>query len=230
MQSRLLVRFSLYSFSAMGDKVKQKFWLFLGAVSLVAAGSLVACGGSSSAPSCTTLSDCAAGTVCVSGGAAGSVCLPDCSLSASECSASATCTGVGSTSVSICEEPEEEETSSGEQSTPDPEEEPRIPCKSDDECNALQAGLICAQFKGTKDCTIPCSQESDCDMPSVGGMTVDFMTCIADEANTSRTACLPDEACFTNPMDCITMPGMDDMGGMDDMDDMDDFDDFDDDF
>ena len=137
---------------------------------------------------------------------------------------------VGSTSVSICEEPKEETSSGGEQSAPEPEEEPRIPCKTDAECDALQSGLICAQFQGQRDCTIPCSQESDRDTPAVGGMSIDFMTCIADEGDSSRNACLPDVACFNNPMDCVTMPGMDDMGGMDDMDDMDDFDDFDDDF
>ena len=212
--------------------MKKQFWVFVSALSLAAAGALVACGESSSGggPSCETLADCAAGTVCVNSGGAGSFCLPDCSISASECSASATCTGVGSTSVSICEEPKEETSSGGEQSAPEPEEEPRIPCKTDAECDALQSGLICAQFQGQRDCTIPCSQESDCDMPAVGGMSIDFMTCIADEGDSSRNACLPDVACFNNPMDCVTMPGMDDMGGMDDMDDMDDFDDFDDDF
>ena len=126
--------------------MKKQFWVFVSALSLAAAGALVACGESSSGggPSCETLADCAAGTVCVNSGGAGSFCLPDCSISASECSASATCTGVGSTSVSICEEPKEETSSGGEQSAPEPEEEPRIPCKTDAECDALQSGLICA--------------------------------------------------------------------------------------
>ncbi|MBT6432049.1 MAG: hypothetical protein HOK97_11005 [Deltaproteobacteria bacterium] len=206
------------------------FKLFCCFISMVGAVALVACGGGSTAPSCTTLADCASGTVCIGAGSGASACLPDCSVSTTECSASASCTGVGSTSVSICQEAEEEEQSSGgETAAPEPQEEPRIPCTTDAECNTLQAGLICAEFQGMKDCTIPCSQESDCDMPSVGGMSIDFMTCIDDEGDSSRQACLPDVACFNDPMSCITMPdGMDDMGGMDDMDDMDDFDDFDD--
>ena len=49
---------------------------------------------------------------------------------------------------------------------------------------------------------------------------MDFMTCIADErTDKDRTACLPDEKCFNDPMSCVEMgeeiPGMDfdDMGG-----------------
>jgi len=182
-------------------------------------------------PACSSMLDCADGTICVSAGGAG-YCSLDCSVSASACSASAACEGVGSLTVSVCQPaPEEEEQS------PTPEEEPRIPCATDAECQVLQANAICAQFEGIKDCTIPCAVESDCDTPSIGGMGVDFMTCIPDEAQTDRTACLPRKECFTDPMSCISMPGMDgmDMGGMggsdegsDEEDDFGDFGDFDD--
>ena len=163
--------------------------------------------GGGSAP-CESNSDCPAGLACVSFGAGAGVCTPTCSVSGDECSGTAGCTGVGALSVNVCQEPEPE----GE--TPAPEEQPRIPCKTDAECSALNAGAVCAQWKGERDCTIECTAEAQCDPPTVGGMKMDFMTCIADErTDKERTACLPDEKCFNDPMSCVEMsgeiPGMD---------------------
>ena len=174
---------------------------------------------------CSGQSDCGAESACVSANAT-TVCQLNCSLDANLCGAEASCTGVGAStmSVNVCQpapEPEEE---------PVPEEQPSLPCSIDEDCQKFSSIAICAQYDGVRDCTIPCAQESDCDMPTVMGVNVDFMTCIPDEGDTTRMACLPDEACFADPMSC--MSGIDDflnMGndlGMDD-DDMDDGDDMD---
>ena len=67
---------------------------------------------------------------------------------------------------------------------PTPVEQPRVPCGTDDECKPLDPRAICAQFQGRRDCTIPCAQEQECDIPSLGGPKLDFMTCIPDEGET----------------------------------------------
>ena len=86
---------------------------------------------------------------------------------------------------------------------PKPEEEPKIPCNTDDDCKIFQDDAICAEWMGAKDCTIPCTQESDCDAPAAFGVRFDFADCQTDEANTDRMACLPREECFSNPTSCV---------------------------
>ena len=146
---------------------------------------------------CVSTEDCSAGNVCVAYGPAGGACTPQCSATVDECGGEASCAGVGATSINVCQEPQAE---------PKPEEEPRIPCTSDAECEALESGLICVEFKGESDCTLPCSQESECDVPSVGGITSDFLTCLDDEGDPSRKGCVPDEACFMDPLSCTDLP------------------------
>lgn len=89
--------------------------------------------------------------------------------------------------------------------TPEPPSEPpRLPCKSDDEC---PGNSVCATYKGVRDCTIVCSEESDCTPPSLGGITMDLMQCAADQTEgVTRNVCLPDPNCFPNPMSCISGP------------------------
>ena len=185
---------------------------------------------------CSGQSDCADGTACVRSGSV-SACQIECSADINACGASGTCSGVGSMGVNVCQpEPESDDGSSSSSSSssgssgggntaqPDPEEQPALPCSSDAECAKLEAGSICALFKGSRDCTIPCTQESQCDIPAMMGYSVDFFTCIADEGDTSRDACLPDEACFSNPMSCMnySFGDDDDDWGDDDDDDWDD--------
>lgn len=165
-------------------------------------------GGGAGGGACSSTGDCTGGTVCVVVAGNSGTCMPQCSGSANDCGVSSVCSGIGAVSVNICQAPPTAN------DPPKAEEEPRIPCVSDAECEALQAGTICAEFGGHKDCTIPCSVESDCDTPGLAGVSVDILTCIPDEAMTSRNACLPDEACFTNILSCMTFPG----GGGGDLD------------
>ncbi|MDP7040030.1 MAG: hypothetical protein QGI45_12780 [Myxococcota bacterium] len=181
---------------------------------------------------CSGQSDCADGTACVRSGTI-SACQIECTADINACGSSGTCSGVGSMSVNVCQpEPESDDGSSSSSSSsssgggntaqPDPEEQPALPCSSDAECAKLEAGSICALFKGSRDCTVPCTQESQCDMPAMMGYSVDFFTCIADEGDSSRDACLPDEACFSNPMSCMSVSFGDDDGDWGDDDDWDD--------
>ena len=170
-------------------------------------------------PACVTQSDCGDNAACVT--AAGmSVCQPVCTGSIDECGASASCGGVGAMSINVCQ-PAQEETpaeEATEEDAPAPEEQPSLPCATDADCSKFDSGAICAQWDGVKDCTIPCTEESDCDIPAIGGFSVDFMTCIPDEADTSRMACLPDENCFADVMSCVTLPSMPGMDGLDGLD------------
>ena len=158
-------------------------------------------GRSASGPACASPADCDEGFTCLSYGGSGG-CVPVCTASVSPCSTSASCGPVGVLEVNVCQEPK----SADPEKPPAAEEEPRIPCQSDTECRALHPGAICAQWKHNRDCTIPCNVETDCDVLGIGGMSVDFMTCIPDEGNTSRKACLPDERCFSDVMTCVTLP------------------------
>ncbi len=158
---------------------------------------------------CNSSSDCQKDYVCLFVGQ-GSGCAPICSGSSDECGTNASCGGVGVLDVDVCQKKPD---TSNDQTPPAPEEQPRIPCKSDAECNALQSGAICAEFQGARDCTLPCSVESDCDVPSLGGVTMDFMTCIPDEGLSTRKACLPDASCFSNPLACVTFDGGGGNGG-----------------
>lgn len=83
-----------------------------------------------------------------------------------------------------------------------PEEAPRRPCRADGEC---EAGEICATWDGERSCTLPCGEESDCTPPPAGGFTFDYLTCGPDEtAGQDRDACVPDPACFEDPLACTT--------------------------
>ncbi len=79
---------------------------------------------------------------------------------------------------------------------------PRLPCKTDKQCSG---GLVCAEAFGIKDCTLPCTQETQCKMTEMMGVKMDFMTCAADQAKKTRKACLPKKECFANPMSCMSM-------------------------
>lgn len=84
------------------------------------------------------------------------------------------------------------------------EEPPRLPCKSDADCDDH---LVCAEFMGERECTLPCTVEDDCTV-SFEGFTFDFHTCGQDAA-ADRLACLPDLACYSNPQSCyqLDVPG-----------------------
>jgi hypothetical protein len=94
---------------------------------------------------------------------------------------------------------------------PAPTEPPRLPCKEDGDC---EGELVCATFQGKNDCTKICAVEDDCSPPSLGGVTLDLLTCGTDEGQ-ARQVCLPDMACFPDIMSCIGgMPGGDEGGDM----------------
>jgi hypothetical protein len=160
-------------------------------------------GTSSAAKACATAGECPSGTVCLVIDGRGA-CRPVCDGAADECGASASCGGVGVLSVEVCQPPAPAPTPDD---PPSAEEQPRLPCASDAECEAIDAGAICAQFQGSRDCTRPCVAETDCDIPTLGGVRTDFLTCLTDEGDATRKACLPDAACFANPMNCISFGG-----------------------
>lgn len=86
-----------------------------------------------------------------------------------------------------------------------PSEPPKLPCKTDDDC---EGDTVCAEFQGERECTITCTSETDCDVPSVGGISVDLLTCGQDEGQ-DRTVCLPDLDCYPNVASCISgFPGL----------------------
>ena len=146
---------------------------------------------------CSTSAQCSDGLVCVSTAGIG-VCTPTCELNANACGGSASCSGLGAVSVNVCQEPTVNEDSG------QAEEPPKLTCETDADCIQIQPGTICASFKGQKECTIPCSIESDCNMPEIMGINWDLLTCLPDETQTDRMACVPDEACFeTIPSPCM---------------------------
>lgn len=150
---------------------------------------------------CATTSECGGSAVCLVVGGAGT-CAPTCSASASSCSGTAECSGVGVTSIDVCQQPQDPSMPGS------PVDQPKVVCTTDAECNALQAGTICASFRGVRDCTIPCTVETQCDVPSVGGVSIDFYACGQDEAQTTRQACLPDPACIDAPASCVRVAGI----------------------
>jgi len=77
---------------------------------------------------------------------------------------------------------------------------PRLPCRTDAQC---QGALVCAQFMGRRDCTMPCATDDQCKPPAMMGIKMDFLRCLPDEGNTTRRACLPRKECFSNPMACM---------------------------
>lgn len=174
-------------------------------------------------PPCVVQSDCPGTQACVNTLGI-TYCQIDCSVSADECGVSSSCTGVGAMSISVCQpaKPEVEE-----EENPTPEAQPTLPCVTDADCTKFQANAICAQFQGVKDCTIPCAVETDCDMPVLAGISIDFMTCINDEGDDSRSACLPDEACCSDPLSCTSFGNMEGLEGLDGLDGLDGFGDMD---
>jgi hypothetical protein len=82
---------------------------------------------------------------------------------------------------------------------------PRLPCRTDAQC---AGALVCAQFMGRRDCTLPCASDPQCKPPKMMGMQMDFMRCLPDEGNASRRACLPRKECMNNPMACMGMGNM----------------------
>ena len=152
--------------------------------------------------SCQSSADCGDNTVCVRIGDQ-ATCHLDCAVGGNECSGSASCEGVGKVSVNICQPPEP---TPSEETPPDPEEAPRLPCQSDAECQALDPATICAEWRGVRDCTIPCATDNQCNLPPIGGISVRLLACQTDEGDQSRMACLPNEACINNPQSCFTLP------------------------
>jgi hypothetical protein len=154
---------------------------------------------------CSSTTECASGQACVVVAGIGA-CALSCSVSGNECSGQASCGPVGSISANYCQQPPPSGVPS-EDSPPQADEQPSIPCVSDAECAAIEAGAVCATFEGERECTIRCSARSQCNPPSFGGITTDFFTCIPDEGDRSRTVCLPDVACFStsDPLRCVTI-------------------------
>lgn len=179
---------------------------------------LAACGPSSGRPigsspasgngaACQSQSDCPTGQACLSVGGV-SACALSCSASANECSGMASCGNVGSVSASYCR-PANASSSADAQSAPTAEEQPRIPCRADSECAAVQSDAVCGAFRGARDCTIRCTTRSQCNPPAIGGIVTNFLDCVTDEADPSRRVCVPDPACFqaSNPYACVSLPG-----------------------
>lgn len=84
---------------------------------------------------------------------------------------------------------------------PPPVEPPRLPCMKDTDCDG---GEVCANSGGYRDCTLPCTTESQCTPPALGGISFDFFACKADDDG--RHVCLPDPACYANPLSCTNAP------------------------
>ena len=193
--------------------IYRTFYLFLAALLFTACGSDGSSDGGGAAPAqaCSGQSDCPENYVCLTV-AGESYCQPNCTGSADACGARATCGSVGALSIDVCQPEDDDSDNSGGggmasgENAPKPDEQPKLPCATDADCEQFEAGAICAEFEGQRDCTIPCEQESDCDMPSIGGFSVDFLTCLPDEGDNSRSACVPDAACFSDPLSCVTLP------------------------
>lgn len=56
---------------------------------------------------------------------------------------------------------------------------------------------------GEHDCTITCTGDAVCN-PSAGGVTTKFLECLKDEGNVARNVCLPNLACATDPLSCVS--------------------------
>lgn len=152
--------------------------------------------------SCTALSDCASGEICLASPETGGACVPTCNGNGNECSATASCGQLGTVSVSVCktEAPEGE----GE-GTSTEAEEAYVPCQSDAECQALGEGAICAtDSHGQRGCTALCSTEEHCNTPSLGGVSVDFFSCQVDRSDTTRHGCFVDPKCENDPLSCTS--------------------------
>ena len=151
------------------------------------------------ATDCETSTDCSEALACLSIGGGQGSCSLICTASADECGAEATCAGVGSASIDVCQPPE---SVADENNPPSEEERPTLPCKTDDDCEILQEGLVCGTWRATKECTLPCDTDDQCNPPPFGGMTISFLECGADEGE-DRTICIPNEDCLNDPTQCV---------------------------
>lgn len=179
------------------------------------------CGGATDAGSltgCSSTSDCAGGEACIGLNGEGQ-CHFTCTATADECGGSASCEGIGGVSLNVCKEKKEEPSSStggGAAETTEEPEEDWLRCATDEDCSVIDASAICGTWKGASYCTIGCSDDSVCNPPTVGGITTSFLACLTDEAQTTRSICVPREECFNDPMSCIEMDvpgGFDGTGG-----------------
>ncbi len=176
-----------------------------------------ACGGTSGAgtlTSCETANDCAGNEVCVGlDGAA--TCHIQCSANANECGGSASCQGIGGVSLDVCKEKKDEPSGSGGgDSTAEQPQEDWLRCTADADCAAYDPSAVCGKWRGFSYCTVACQGDNDCNPPSVGGVTTNFIACTADEGNAARTICVPRESCFDDPTSCIQIaPGVEDPNG-----------------
>ncbi|MFT3768095.1 MAG: hypothetical protein QM820_21810 [Minicystis sp.] len=172
-------------------------------IGLVALSGCSAKGGTGSGTSCQLSADCGAGEVCVTLGSE-SACTLNCSVSADACGGSGSCEGVGAVGVSVCQE---SKPAPSTDNPPDPKEQPKLACKTDKDCSAIKAGMVCGEWEGERDCTIPCTEDAQCNPPPIDGIGTKFASCQKDQGDASRTVCLPRKECFTNPTSCVTFPG-----------------------
>src|SRR5206468_3342432 len=110
-------------------------------------------------------------------------CTLQCSASADACGGTASCDGVGSLTVNVCQP---KKAAPSQSDPPDPKSQPKLSCSTDAECSKLESGAVCAEWHGEHDCTIKCTEDSQCNPPAVGGVSIDFLACQADEGNKSR--------------------------------------------
>jgi len=150
--------------------------------------------------SCATLGDCEGDLVCLSVGEAGGVCSFRCDIDVNACGGSTECGALGSVGVDVCQPPESIPTADNQ---PAEEERTSLPCTSDAECQELAPNAVCGTWRGWSECTLTCANDNACNLPPVGGVTLSFMACDADEGDTARDICIPNEECFTNPMSCV---------------------------
>lgn len=150
---------------------------------------------------CAGATDCAATEICLAAPGGGGACVPTCSVNGGECSGTASCAGVATLSVNVCKSENSSPSASDEASSDDVQ----VPCHSDAECQALDQGALCvADVHGDRQCAEACTTEADCNVPGLAGYSVDFFSCQTDRANTSRTACLFDPKCESDPLSCTT--------------------------
>lgn len=163
-------------------------------------------GSTTQGQACTQTKDCGGNSVCLKVGQT-KECSLTCTASANACGANSQCGDVGALSIDVCQPVKKDPVNPTQPAQPKAEEQPSIPCTSDEECRVIQEGTICVQFKNERNCTLPCTEEKQCDMPAMPGFKVDLLTCGADEANRSRKGCIPDEKCFSNISSCIQSTG-----------------------
>ncbi len=153
--------------------------------------------------SCSDPSPCGPGEACIVASGTGA-CSLSCTTTGNECSGTASCEGVGSLSANYCQPPPP--SAEEPDGAPRASEEPHLRCSTDAQCDAIERGAVCALFAGDRECTVPCTARSQCNPPTLAGITVDFYACLADEGDRSRTVCVLDPACLGgDPLACVTI-------------------------